>query len=196
MKRLLSGLALGGVALALAGPVTPAGSGPPTITDLVASSGGVFDQDASDYDILLTAVLTAGLDDELADTASMLTVFAPNDRAFVRLAQDLGLQDDSEERAWLFLVQALTSLGGGDPVPVLTDVLLYHVVPGALTTTDVLTSSSLATLQGGTIDVFFRRLGDEEPNLRDPRLTLPVNLTAANGVVHTIDRVLLPLDLP
>jgi len=84
----------------------------------------------------LTAVVTAGLDGALADPAASLTVFAPNDRGFVRLARDLGFEGRGEEEAWLFLVDALAALGGGDPIPVLTDVLLYHVVPARVTVFD------------------------------------------------------------
>ncbi|MBL9077162.1 MAG: fasciclin domain-containing protein [Planctomycetes bacterium] len=177
-----------------------------TIADLVvAASGGAaagtFDQNGNDYDLLLTALNTAGLTAAVADPAADLTVFAPRDAAFVRLARDLGYQGQDEQGSWTFLVQALTTLGGGDPVPVLQDVLKYHVAPARITLFGVLVRSlfgiPIPTLvPGATIQPAFTRLIDNEPDLGDPRVRLPLNLFATNGVVHTIDRVLLPIDLP
>ncbi len=78
-----------GTLLGLCTISTPA-SAQGTIVDIVSQSGGTFDTDYFDYDILLNAVITAELVDALADDTADLTVFAPNDLAFVRLARDLG----------------------------------------------------------------------------------------------------------
>ena len=48
-----------------------------TITELVAKSGGEFDRNTRDFDILLNAVLAAGLEDALAEPNADLTVFGP-----------------------------------------------------------------------------------------------------------------------
>lgn len=171
----------------------------PTIAGLVAKSGGTFDHRPGDFDILFTAVKAAGLADALANRDAELTLFAPNDAAFIRLARDLGFKGFSEEGAWTFLVGALTDLGDGDPIPVLTQVLLYHVAPESLSFGDVfridLSNGTITTLQGGTITPDRGRLIDAEPDLRDPFLTLPLNWRASNGFIHAIDRVLLPVDL-
>lgn len=169
----------------------------PTITEIVAASGGRFDRNWNDYDILLNAVQAAGLGGALGDPAARLTVFAPDDLAFVLLARDLGYGGWDEQGAWDHLVAALTSLGGGDPIPVLTDVLRYHVSPGVLRPLDVLRAREIPTLLGPAIGRRGISLVDAEPDLRDPRLDLfALDRRASNGVVHGITRVLVPVDLP
>jgi len=83
-----------------------------TIADIVvAASGGatagVFDNDPRDYDILLNALTTANLVGAVADPDASLTVFAPNDAAFLALT---GLS--SEQEALDALVADLAGLEG------------------------------------------------------------------------------------
>lgn len=202
-RRLLVGALVAATITAVAaGPAAARGGGSPdpskpTIAGIVAKSGGTFDHDRNDYDVLLTAVQTAGLAGALDDPEARLTVFAPDDRAFIRLARDLGFQGWDEAGAWDHLVGALTGLGNGDPIPVLTDVLLYHVSPGVLGPIDVLRARELPTLLGETIGRRGISLVDKEPDLRNPRLDLfALDMRASNGVVHGITRVLIPVDLP
>ncbi|MEL7313114.1 MAG: fasciclin domain-containing protein, partial [Pseudomonadota bacterium] len=170
-----------------------------SIADLVAASGGSFDHNSKDFDLLLTALQTAGLDGAVADREASLTVLAPNDAAFIRLARNLGYRGYNEAEAFGVIVEALTQLGGGDPIPLLQTVLLYHVLPEALPVKSVLESEALATLAGPTItpNVETRELGDQDDSFRDPKASLSQrkNLRAANGFVTTINRVLIPADL-
>lgn len=184
------------LAAALLFPSTASARGSDTLTDLVAASGGAFDQNLFDYDILLNAVLAAGLDTALADPTFDGTLFAPNDLAFIFLARDLGYTGFSEDEAFTTIVDALTGLGGGDPIPLLTDILLYHVSPDNLRPLQVIFANSIDTLQGATITPRLIRLQDNEPDLRDPFLFIPLNVRASNGRLHTITRVLLPIDVP
>ena len=168
-----------------------------TITDIVASSGNRFDRNPFDYDILLKAVVTADLAETLADENIDWTVFAPNDLAFIRTARDLGYKGFSEQGAWDFLVEAFTGLGNGDPIPVLTNVLLYHVSPDNLNPIEIIRSREIETLlTGAVIRPRFLTLRDNDPDLRNPRIFFPFNVKATNGVIHTINRVLIPVDLP
>ena len=171
-------------------PPMPAG----TLAALVAASGGVFDDDASDFDLLLTAAQVAGLVPALDEATADLTVFAPNDGAFLGLAHALGFEGTDEASGFTYLVEALTLLGGGDPLPLLTEVLTYHVSPGAKDSAAVLGSTSIETLQGGTLGVNGTMLVDAEPDVADPSI-IETDLVASNGIAHVIDGVLLPADL-
>ena len=57
----------------------------------------------------------------------------------------------------------------------------------------MLLSGSLTMANGGIVKPRLFRLVDETPALRDPRLVLSaIDIRATNGVIHTIDRVLVP----
>ncbi len=166
----------------------------PTITGIVAASGAGFDANPADFDLLLKAVTTAGLAGLLNDESLDVTVFAPNDGAFVGLSQTLGFSGSDESGAWDYLVEALTLLGGGDPIPLLDSVLKYHVATESLQASQVLGADSIATVQGGALKVEGAMLVDADPDLADPSI-IATDIQAANGVVHVIDGVLLPADL-
>lgn len=165
----------------------------PSITGIVAASGGEFDDNGADFDLLLNAVLAAGLDGTL-DGAGDFTVFAPNDDAFVGLAQALGFSGADEGEAFGFIVDALTVLGGGDPIPLLTAVLTYHVTGESLQASQVLASDTIVTLQGGSLTVDGTSLVDADPGVPNPNI-IATDIQASNGIVHVIDGVLLPIDV-
>ncbi|MGU3647074.1 fasciclin domain-containing protein [Microbacterium sp. C23T] len=196
MKK--SRLAVAAVAaLALVLTATPAqahgwGGGAPsgTIVDVAvaASGGGTPDDNPWDYDILVQAVVATGLTGALADTSQTYTVFAPNDRAFLRLVTDLtGTEPASEADA----LAAITSTFTAQQI---SNILLYHVVAGQkLGFVKVITAGSLTMANGGVVEPRGVKLRDETPALRDPKLVpWAVNVQATNGVIHTIDRVLVP----
>jgi uncharacterized surface protein with fasciclin (FAS1) repeats len=69
----------------------------------------------------------------------------------------------------------------------LKDVLNYHVLPARLTTAQV-KPGNLKTAQGGNLAL--SRAGDFVTV--DEAMVQTADIAAANGVVHTVDRVLLP----
>ena len=177
------------------------GSKPGTIVDVLVakSSTDGFDQNPRDYDILIQAATTADLVGALSDPSAQLTVFAPDDAAFVRTARTLGFTGSDEEGAWNFLVGAFTQLGNGDPIPVLTTVLLYHVAPERLGALQVVFSrqiDTLADVADASFGVRLFQLIDNAPKLPNPYLNISaLNQRASNGVIHGITRVLIPLDI-
>lgn len=185
-------IAIAGITAAPAAAKSKWGAGPPagSVVDVAvkASGGGAPDSNPYDYDLLVQAVTATGLAPVLDDESQRFTVFAPNDRAFIRLVTDLtGSAPESEQAA---LNTAVAALG----VPAIKNVLLYHVVAGRkLGPLQVLLSRSLTMANGGTVEPRGITLRDETPALRDPRLVLfALNIPATNGVIHTIDRVLVP----
>jgi uncharacterized surface protein with fasciclin (FAS1) repeats len=176
-------------------PIDIAGNDRDTLTEIVAASGGTFDTDSGDFDLLLNALQAAGLTEALDNPDSNLTVFAPNDAAFVGAAQALGYQGSDEAGAFEYIVDAVTLLSfGNDPVPLLSDILLYHVAPGALDADAVLGSSGINTLLGADLGVEGAALVDGEPDLPNANI-IATDIAASNGFAHVIDGVLIPVDL-
>ena len=175
-------------------PIDVAGNDASSLAGIVAASGTDFDTDASDFDMLLAAATAAELVAALDDPTADLTVFAPNDGAFIDLAQTLGYAGDDEAGAFGYIVRGLTLLGGGDPIPLLTQVLLYHVAGESLQASQVLSADQIETLQGGALTVSGATLQDAEPDIADPSI-IATDIQASNGIAHVIDGVLLPADL-
>ena len=152
----------------------------PTIGDIVVVSA---ESEEPEFTTLLAAVSAAdpAVLETLFDAEASLTVFAPTDAAFAALAEALG---EEEFNAVL-----------EDPA-VLTDILLYHVVDGAVMSEDV-----VGLLEEGAFDVetlntqFLTVDGNVEDGITidDANLVLEmVDIEASNGVIHVIDAVLVP----
>ncbi|WP_430816261.1 fasciclin domain-containing protein [Carboxylicivirga sp. RSCT41] len=130
------------------------------------------------FSILVDAVIKADLAETLA-TGGPFTVFAPTNDAFVALLQELGPEFNSLDDI---------------PVELLTQVLLYHVIEGRVYSSDLPAGpASVPTLQGDsfTIDVTGPTITDA--NSREAGLIASLlNIQGTNGVIHVIDRVILP----
>jgi uncharacterized surface protein with fasciclin (FAS1) repeats len=123
--------------------------------------------------ILVEAVLAANLQGALS-AAGPLTVFAPTNDAFAALLAELGVTK----------AQLLAN------TPLLTKVLTYHVLNGRVLKADVPVGPAIATLQGETFTVD-ATLAITDQRARKAAITATDVLTS-NGVVHVIDKVILP----
>lgn len=172
----------------------PAGAQDPgTIVDIVIAESGDtgFDRRGGDYDILREALIATDLAGAVATTDG-ITVFAPNDRAFIRLARDLGYHGWSESGAFAFIAEATGYVSASEP-GLLDDVLLYHVGLGAGTVNDL--QGEVVTAGGGSVTVDGRKVVDADPDDRDARISRPRDVATGQGFVQTVNRVLRPIDL-
>lgn len=186
MKKLIALLA--GAAVALV-PVlsSPAGAdSEPTIADIAIAAS-----QEGEFELLVAALVAASQDGapELLEAAAnpdaSITVFAPTDAAFVALAQDLGYGGSDEAGALGHLVDTLG-------IENIIDVLRYHVAGGELGATHVIRARSVGTLLGQSFGVQGVNLRDAAPALQDPKISVRGQINAANGIIHPIDRVLVP----
>ncbi len=147
-----------------------------TIADIVVASA---QGDEPEFTLLLEVVQAA--DPSIIDALSgegPLTVFAPNDAAFEALLEVVGLP-----------VDAVLTQG-----ELLTQVLLYHVVAGAVLEEDVvaLDGQDVETLLGDTVLV---TVTEDGVVLNDSVNVIATNIEADNGVIHVIDGVLIPAEV-
>lgn len=188
----------------VAQPVPARADDPQNLAELlIAASGDAnFDNNRFDYDIIVQTVLAleslggdpdlggATLLEVLSNPDAEVTVFVPRDAAFRKLAKDLGW-DGLGGDAGAFAV-----IAGTFDLATIRNVVKYHVVPGSYGFLNLLRKRTFETALPGTS---FKRYGlnlrDNEPDLRNPRITLPLELRAGEGIAHTITRVLIPVDL-
>ncbi len=120
------------------------------------------------HNTLEAAVGAAGLVPTLKG-AGPFTVFAPTDNAFAALPAGT--------------VEALLN-----NIPLLTNILTYHVTGGRVKSTDLANNQVLKMVNGGNANV---RIENGKIFINNAQVTV-ANINASNGVVHVIDAVLLP----
>jgi uncharacterized surface protein with fasciclin (FAS1) repeats len=137
---------------------------------------------SKDHTTLVAAVKAAGLVDTL-EGAGPFTVFAPTNEAFEKLPAgtvDTLLKPDNKDQ--------------------LVKILTYHVVPGKVTSKDLLKKikagggkAELKTVEGGTLTATTSGgkilLTDEKGGMATVTIA---DVYQSNGVIHVVDSVLLP----
>ncbi|MFK7753416.1 MAG: fasciclin domain-containing protein [Sedimentitalea sp.] len=124
---------------------------------------------AGTFGTLVAAVTAADLVDTLKSEGPF-TVFAPTDAAFAALPEGT--------------VETLLKPENKDQ---LIAVLTYHVVAGKVMSTDLTDDMSAATVQGSNIMIDL----DNGVMVNDANVTA-ADIEATNGVIHVIDKVILP----
>ena len=125
------------------------------------------------HNSLVAAITQAGLFTTLNGNDEY-TVFAPTDEAFAAAGIDLDALDTPEGKE------------------ILANILLYHVVPGKIMSTDLADGqSNVTTANGDTLliyvsDVLGVMVGD------GLAMVTLADVPASNGVIHVIDKVLMP----
>ena len=157
-----------GIKVDMGSDMAPGGTAANTIVDVAAGN--------ADFSTLVAAVQRAGLASTLSGTGPF-TVFAPNNKAFT----DSGITD----------VAAV-------PVDTLKQILLYHVISGS--------TVMAADVKAGAVDsaadltFFIGTTGGVTLNggnsVKGGANVSATDIKADNGVIHVIDRVILPPDIP
>lgn len=137
---------------------------PKTIVDLAINDGS--------FTNLVDALKSADLVSTLKGSGPF-TVFAPNDDAFAKLPK--GTQK---------------SLMKSTNKSRLQDVLKYHVIKGRKMSSDLSSVSSVTALNGDSLKI--QKKGNVI-HVGDARIR-QTNLEAENGIIHVIDRVLMPVE--
>lgn len=159
------------MAVAVAAPISIASAA--LAGNMAKPAGTVVEVAASnpEFSTLVTAIKAAGLVDAL-NGKGPFTVFAPTNAAFAALpagtVEDL-LKPENKGK--------------------LTAILTYHVIPAKIESSALAGKklTSPATLQGGTLAID----GTHGVKINDATVT-SADVKASNGVIHVIDKVLLP----
>lgn len=138
---------------------------PNTPRNLVQTAKG-----AGTFNTLVAALQAAGLTDALSGDQP-LTVFAPTDAAFAALGE-----------------AKLAELLKPENKDQLAAILKYHVVAGKVQAAQATQLSSAETLQGSSFKIAAE--GDAV-RVNDAKVTA-TDIDATNGVIHVIDKVLVP----
>jgi uncharacterized surface protein with fasciclin (FAS1) repeats len=125
---------------------------------------------AGSFHTLVAAVQAAGLVDALKADGP-LTVFAPTDEAFAALPEGT--------------VESLLLPENKDQ---LISILTYHVVAGEVPSSVAVTLDEGKTLNGQSFQVKFRN----DTLMIDDAKVVQADIEASNGVIHVIDKVLIP----
>jgi transforming growth factor-beta-induced protein len=121
-----------------------------------------------DFSILVAALQKAELVDALLGDGPF-TVFAPTNAAFADLLEALGITAEQ------LLAQ-----------PDLAKVLLFHVISGKVMSTDLVDDMTATTLNGEMVT-----FTEGSWFVQDAEI-IAVDIEAGNGVVHVIDKVIIP----
>jgi len=124
---------------------------------------------AKDCKTLAAAVKAAGLVETLQGKGPF-TVFAPTDAAFAAIQSEVDklLKPESKEN--------------------LSKILTYHVVSGKVKAADLKDGQELTTVEGSKLKVMVK---DGKVMVGNAKVTT-ADISASNGVIHVIDKVLLP----
>lgn len=163
---LVIGLTVNVAAVAGGHTTAPApAAAPGTIVDVAVGAGS--------FSTLVAALQAAELVTAL-QADGPFTVFAPTDEAFA------ALPDGTLEMLLLPENQAQ-----------LQAILLYHVVPGQVMSSDLKGTVNAETLQGATVEIVSPDGWKQRVTVNGAKV-VSADVAASNGVIHVIDAVLLP----
>ena len=170
MKTKLMWMRIGAMMMVACGVLFSAQAQKMTEKDLAGSAGM-----SANHSTLLAALKAAGLADQ-ATKAGPFTVFAPENSAFAALPAG-----------------TVETLLKPENKKTLSGILLYHVVQGSVMSSALKNGQKIKTVNGDMLTV---RMKDGKVMLEDAKggmaTVTTADIKATNGVVHSIDTVLMP----
>ncbi|MEC4812741.1 MAG: fasciclin domain-containing protein [Scytonema sp. PMC 1069.18] len=145
-----------------------------TTTEIPGDAGTIYALSTLNFTTLSTVLKSAGLADTLS-SGGPYTVFAPTDQAFAALPKETLrrlLQPENRET--------------------LARILRYHIIPGQITANE-LKRGELKTLADSPLNVQIDSATNQIA-VNDASVIQP-NIQATNGIIHAVNKVLLPPDL-
>jgi|WetSurMetagenome_2_1015567.scaffolds.fasta_scaffold51944_4 uncharacterized C2H2 Zn-finger protein len=133
------------------------------LIDIITSAGT--------FRLFFSAIQATDLIDTIRE--GVFTIFAPDDQAFAKLAPDEldGLLKDT---------------------PKLTAVVMYHIIGGRLSIDEISKMDTVKTIQGQEVKIDAQKWHlHVKPKINDANIT-NLDILADNGVIHVLDRVLMP----
>lgn len=139
----------------------------PSTDDLISTA-----IEAGSFSTLAAALDAAGLIEALQGEGPF-TVFAPTDEAFAALPEGV-----------------VADLLKPENKDTLVQVLTYHVVLGRVYAVDAIAAEEAKTLQGSSVTIEQR----DDVVFIDGARVINADIDTTNGVIHVIDKVILPQD--
>jgi uncharacterized surface protein with fasciclin (FAS1) repeats len=152
-------------------PTKPSSTEQPAASESATTVVGMVNSSNS-FKTLAAAIKAADLDATLSGKGPY-TLFAPTDQAFAALPKGA--------------VETLLKPENKDK---LVKVLTYHVISSEATTSD-LKPGKVTSVEGSSIDV---KSSGQDVMINDAKV-LKADVKASNGIIHVIDKVMLPPDL-
>lgn len=163
MKTILLALALG--TFVFAGNLNAQCGAPEKKSDIVETAI------STDFLSTLVAAVKAGDLVEILQSDGPFTVFAPTNEAFAALPEG-----------------TLESLLKPENKAQLVQILTYHVIAGEVKSSDLKNGMKAKTVEGSDINIM---ISDKGAMINNANVTT-ADIMTENGIVHIIDRVILP----
>jgi transforming growth factor-beta-induced protein len=144
-----------------------------TVVEIAVALSQATDAEFTTLVSLLTSPGQQAVLNAISDPNGSFTIFAPTDAAFAEISSVTSTLSDAQ----------------------ISEVLKYHVIPARVYSTDLKASMDALTVNGQSFRININKgsvtISDKDMNNMDATV-IDVNINGTNGVIHVIDKVLIP----